>query len=82
MIKSENGNVIAVGKGIEFLHDMGNIATAFVKSYMKDGLTQKEAESLVRAAYEVGIQAALIKNESDIDTLTQKILEKIARGMN
>lgn len=52
MIKSENGTVIAMGKGIELLRDMANIATAFVKSYIEDGLTQKEAENLVSAACE------------------------------
>ena len=82
MIKSENGTVIAMGKEIELLRDMENITTAFVKSYIEDGLTQKEAENLVRAASEAGIQVALIKNESDLDALTKEILEKIARGIN
>lgn len=41
MIKSENGTVIAMGKEIELLRDMENIATAFVKSYIEDGLTQE-----------------------------------------
>lgn len=82
MIKSENGTVIAMGKEIELLRDMENIATAFVKSYIEDGLTQKEAENLVRAAREAGIQVAFIKNESDLDALTKEILEKITRGMN
>lgn len=82
MIKSENGTVIAMGKEIELLRDMENITTAFVKSYIEDGLTQKEAENLVRAACEAGIQVALIKNESDLDALTKEILEKIARGIN
>ena len=82
MIKSVNGTVIAMGKEIELLRDMENIAPAFVKSYIEDGLTQKEAENLVRATCEAGIQVALIKNESDFDALTKEILEKIARGMN
>lgn len=82
MIKSENGNVVVRGKGIELLHDMGNIATALVKCFIKDGMPQKKVENLVRAACESGIQVAFIKNESDIDALTKEILEKIARGMN
>lgn len=81
MIKSENSNVVVRGKGIELLHDMGKIATVLVKCFIKDGMTQKEVENLVRAACESGIQAAFIKDESDIDALTKEILKKIARGM-
>ena len=59
-----------------------SFTNSFVKSYIEDGLTQKEAENLVRAACEAGIQVAFIKNESDLDALTKEILEKITRGMN
>jgi hypothetical protein len=66
---------------LEILHFLENAATQMARLARRDGIPPHVAEEMGRIAIELGAEAAQLKAELQLDSLTSKVANSNRRGL-